>query len=145
MRALYCAVTLVITTITALPAIAGGIEPGLWKVVTRSESGVIVSPPHESTKCLTAEQTNDLGATFSPIPTTINSECAPIERSLNGPLLTWHLVCKGQLNMELSGEFKFDSPQHYTGTIHTKAEMQGMAMVDSRSTVEGRWVSACPR
>ena len=64
-----------------------------------------------------SEETADLATTFSPIPRTINSVCAPIERSLNGPLLTWRLVCKGQLDMELTGEFNFDSPHHYTGTV----------------------------
>lgn len=145
MRAVYCAIALVAGAFTVTPSLAGGIAPGLWKIVAHDESGGFASPPHESTKCLTAEQTNNLGATFSPVPTTINSECAPIERNLNGPLLTWHLVCKGQLNMELSGEFNFDSPHHYTGTVHTKAEMQGMPMVDSQNTIEGRWVSACPQ
>jgi hypothetical protein len=123
---------------------ADGIEPGLWKITSRAESAGMVSPPHESSKCLTPEQTGDLGTTFSPTGMTVNSECAPIERSLKGPLLTWHLVCKGQLNMDLSGAFNFDSPHHYTGTVRTKAEMAGMATVDSQNTVEGEWVSACP-
>ncbi len=28
--------------------------------------------------------------------------------------------------MELSGEFNFDSPRHYTATVQTKAAMGGM-------------------
>ena len=38
----------------------------------------------------------------------------PIERHLEGKELNWRLVCKGQLNMELTGEFNFDTPHHYT-------------------------------
>lgn len=130
--------------VLAAPAgFADGIDPGLWKVTTRTESAGVIGPPHESSKCLTAEQTKDLGATFSPIPSTVNSECAPIERSLEGPLLNWHLVCKGQIDMELTGKFDFDSPHHYTGTVRTKAQMAGMTMVDSENTLEGQWVSAC--
>jgi len=134
-----------IAMLMASGAWADGIEPGLWKITGRAENGGVISPPHESSKCLTADQTSDLAATFSPVATTINSDCAPIERSLKGPLLTWHLVCKGQLNMDLSGEFNFDSPHHYTGTVRTRAEMQGMPTVDSQNTVEGQWVSACPQ
>jgi Protein of unknown function (DUF3617) len=130
--------------LTVSAAGADGIDPGLWKITSRAESGGMVSPPHESSKCLTPEQTSDLGTTFSPTGMTVNSECAPIERSLKGPLLTWHLVCKGQLNMDLSGAFNFDSPRHYTGTVRTKADMAGMPPVDSQNTVEGEWVSACP-
>ena len=137
---MFAAVTLV-----ASAAFADGIDPGLWKITTHTESDGVAGPTHESSKCLTAEQTNDLGATFSPVATTINSDCAPMERSLKGPLLTWHLVCTGQLNMELSGSFDFDSPHHYTGTVQSKAEMQGMPNVDSQNTIEGEWVSACPQ
>jgi Protein of unknown function (DUF3617) len=141
--------SLVIVTCAALAfaaaaARADGIAPGLWKITTHPESGGVAGPPHQSSKCLTAEQTSDLGATFSPIPATVNSVCAPMERSLKGPLLTWHLVCTGQLNMELSGEFDFDSPHHYSGTVRTKAAMAGMPTVDSQNTIEGEWVSACP-
>jgi hypothetical protein len=57
--------------------------------------------------------------------------------------LTWRLVCKGQLDMELTGDFTFDDPHHYTGVVHTKAEMAGMLMVDSRNMLEGRWTSEC--
>ena len=105
----------------------------------------VAGPPHESSKCLTADQTKDLGATFSPIPNTVNSVCAPIERTLDGPRLTWHLVCKGQMDMDLAGDFNFDSPHHYTGTVRTKAEMAGMQMIDTENMVEGQWVSACPQ
>ena len=142
-----CVAIVMFAVITLVPsaALADGIDPGLWKITTHTESGGVAGPPHESSKCLTAEQTNDLGTTFSPVATTINSDCAPMERSLKGPLLTWHLVCTGQLNMELSGSFDFDSPHHYTGTVQSKAEMQGMPNVNSQNTIEGEWVSACPQ
>lgn len=129
----------------ATAAYADGIDPGLWTIIDRVENGGVANPPHVSSKCLTADQTSDLAATFSPIATTINSDCAPMERSLKGPLLTWHLVCKGQLNMELSGEFNFDTPHHYTGTVLTKGDMPGMPPVNSKNTVEGYWVAACPQ
>jgi len=125
-------------------AAAEGIEPGLWKITTRTESGGVSGPPRQNSKCLTPEQTSDLPTTFSPVGRTINSECAPIERSFTGGKLTWRLVCKGQLDMELTGEFNFDSPHHYTATVQTKAAMAGMVGVDSRDTLEGEWVSACP-
>jgi hypothetical protein len=136
----------VMLLLSAAGAYADGIDPGLWKVVTRtSNGGGAAGPPMESSKCLTADQTGDLGTTFSPVPQTVNSVCAPIERSLEGPRLTWHLVCKGQLNVDLAGEFNFDSPHHYTATVRTKADMAGMPMADSQNMLEGQWVSACPQ
>jgi hypothetical protein len=130
--------------LTASIALAAGIEPGLWKINSRTETGGVIGPPHESSKCLSAEEARDLATTFSPIPSTVNSICAPVERSLAGEKLNWRLVCKGQLNMELTGDFIFDSPHHYTATVRTMATMAGMTMVDSQDTLEGQWVSACP-
>lgn len=126
-------------------ALADGIEAGLWKITAVIETGGMTGQPRQSAKCLTAEQVADLPATFSPVATTINSDCAPIERSFDGKQLKWHLLCKGQLDMELTGEFVFDSPHHYTGMVQTKASMAGQPMPDSKNTVEGEWVSACPQ
>ena len=125
------------------PVADDGIDPGLWKIITRTETGGVIGPPHESLKCLTADQTSDLTTTFTPVPNTVNSVCAPIEHELTGDKLNWRLTCKGQLDMELTGEFTFDSPHHYSATVQTKAQMAGMTMVDSRNMLEGQWVSEC--
>jgi hypothetical protein len=125
--------------------LADGIEPGLWQVISRTQTGGVIGPPHESSKCLTPQDVADLATTFSPVSRTVNSTCAPIERSLTGPRLTWRLTCKGQLDMELTGEFNFDSPRHYTATVQSKAAMAGMPMVDSQENIEARWLSACPQ
>jgi hypothetical protein len=126
-------------------AFADGIEAGLWKITTTADTGGVAGPPRETSKCLTAEQVSDLPAPFSPIANTINSTCAPMERSFDGKKLSWHLVCKGQLDMELTGAFNFDTPHHYTGMVASKASMGGQPMPESKSTVEGVWVSACPQ
>jgi hypothetical protein len=130
--------------LSASIACADGIEPGLWKTTNRNVAGGVISPPQETSQCLTAEQTDDLPATFSPISRTVNSECAPIERSFDGKKLTWRLVCKGQLDMELNGVFDFDSSHHYTAMVRTKAAMAGTTMADAQQMIEGQWVSACP-
>jgi hypothetical protein len=132
-----------------LIAHADGIDPGLWKIVTTTKSSGDPGPPgppHESSKCLTADQAGDLATTFSPVSRTVNSNCDPIERTLTGTRLNWRLTCIGQLDMELTGEFNFDSPHHYTGTMRTNAKIPGVPMtVDSESTIEGQWISACPQ
>jgi len=135
----------VVAAVAGSTAFADGIEAGLWKITTIVDSGGMASPPHQSSKCLTAEQVGNLPATFSPVATTINSECDPMERTFDGKELKWHLVCKGQLDMELTGEFNFDTPHHYTGSVQTKASMAGQPMPQSKNSVEGEWVSACPQ
>ncbi len=124
---------------------ADGIDAGLWKITTVIETAGRVGPPRETSKCLTADQVADLPATFSPVANTINSTCEPMQRSFDGKKLSWHLVCKGQLDMELTGEFNFDSAHHYTGMVQSKASMGGQEMPGSKNTVEGTWVSACPQ
>src|ERR1700730_10090756 len=143
MFVLYRVIVTAAFAAAATVACADGIDPGLWKIISRTETGGVIGPPHESSKCLTAEEAHDLAVTFSPVSRTENSVCAPIERSLTGPRLSWRLVCKGQLDMELTGDFNFDSPHHYSATVRTKATMAGMAMVDSQNTLEAEWVSEC--
>lgn len=144
-RRLALSLTAALLTLGAAGASADGIEAGLWKIGTVIETAGRAGPPRETSKCLTADQVADLPATFSPVASTINSTCEPMARKFDGKKLTWHLVCKGQLDMELDGEFSFDSPHHYSGTVQSKAEMGGQAMPGSKTTVEGTWVSACPK
>jgi hypothetical protein len=61
-----------VVTLAASAALADGIDPGLWMITTHTESDGVAGPTHESSKCLTGAQTGDLGATFSPIPATVN-------------------------------------------------------------------------
>ncbi len=146
MVAIYCA-ALVGVMLGLVPAavLADGIAPGLWQIISRTETGGVIGPPRQSSKCLTAKEASDLPTTFTPVGRTVNSVCAPIDRSFSGGKLSWHLVCKGQLDMELTGEFNFDSAHHYTGTVQTKAAMAGMVMINSKDTLEAKWVSDCPQ
>jgi Protein of unknown function (DUF3617) len=141
--AVFGAFALFAVLFAAPAARADGIDPGLWKITAQTKAEGMVSPPHQSAKCLTADETKDLAMTFSPVPRMINSECAPIERKLEGSKLDWHLVCKGQLNVELTGAFNFDSARHYTATVHTQAAI-GPQTIDTLDTLEGQWMSeAC--
>jgi hypothetical protein len=132
-----------VVTIVTSPASAQGIEPGLWKIVSRTAAGGVVGPPTESERCLTAAQAQDVITTFSPVMRTINSTCAPIERDFTDQKLTWRLTCRGQLDMEITGEFNFDGRRHYTATTTARAAMRGIVMIDSRDALEANWVSEC--
>jgi hypothetical protein len=43
-----CAAVLAVATTAAMAAKADGIDSGLWKVITRTETGGVIGPPHES-------------------------------------------------------------------------------------------------
>jgi hypothetical protein len=112
-------------------------------LITRIESGGVVGPPLQSAKCVTPDQARNVAKTFSPVAGTVNSECAPLERNFADGKLAWKLVCKGQLDMEVSGAFHFDSPRHYTAIVHTTATMAGAQVANSQNHLEAQWVSEC--
>ena len=141
LRHVAVAALLVVSTSSAF---ADGIEPGLWKIISRIESNGAVSPSRESAKCFTAAQARDLVATFSPEMRTINSECAPLESSLEGDRLKWRLVCKGQLNMEVTGDYKFRDRRQYGGIVRTTTAMGGQPMSDTVTTLFAERISDCP-
>jgi hypothetical protein len=45
--------------------------------------------------------------------------------------------------MDVSGDFNFDSPVHYTATISTKGWMAGSLMSDVKTELTGERVSEC--
>ena len=137
------ALTAAVLALTGSVAFAEGVAPGLWRIISRTETGGVIGPPHESSRCLTEDQARDVATTFVPPPSADNSSCTPIERSVSGQKLTWHVTCRGQLDMEQAGEFTFDSPHHYTATTRTRATVSGKTMIDSQDTLEGQWVSEC--
>ncbi len=100
----FCvALTAAAVALTASAALAEGVAPGLWRIISRTETGGVIGPPHESSRCLTADQARDVATTFVPSPSADNSSCTPIERSVSGQKLTWHVTCRGQLDMEQAG------------------------------------------
>ena len=119
------------------------ISAGQWKVTTNTVINGGAMPPQVKARCLTAEQTADIGKTFGPAMTTVNSDCARTEYDVTGRRLKWRLQCKGKIDMDVAGEFNFDSPSHYTATVITKGWMGGMLTNDVKTELEGERVSEC--
>ncbi|MGH6981881.1 MAG: DUF3617 domain-containing protein, partial [Stellaceae bacterium] len=117
--------------------------PGLWRITSRTMTGGVIGPPHESSRCFSPGQANDVVATFVPAAGADNSSCTPAEHTLHGSKLSWRLTCRGETDMEQSGEFIFESPHHYRATILTRAAVSGAIMIDSQDRREGRWLSEC--
>jgi hypothetical protein len=89
------------------------------------------------------EQAGDVGMAFGPMMATVNSDCERTEYEATGRKLKWRLQCKGQIDMDVAGEFNFDSPSHYTATIATKGWMAGALMTDVKTELEGEHVGEC--
>jgi hypothetical protein len=122
---------------------ADGLRAGLWRVLSRPVIDGVAGREQESTRCLTQADVADLEKTFSPVGRTVNSTCEMVEHTLTPMRLKWHLQCTGQLDMDLTGEFLFDAPEHYSATVTTATAMLGQKLQAGRMTIEGERVGEC--
>jgi Protein of unknown function (DUF3617) len=126
-----------------LPALADGIEPGLWQITETIIMNGNRTPSQMRTRCLSAEQAGDTAATFSPEYRTVNSDCERAEFSSTASRLKWRMLCKGQLDMDVSGDFTFDTPKHYSAKIESKGSVAGRTMVETSVTIDGEHLGEC--
>ena len=52
-------------------------------------------------------------------------------------------VFKGQLEMDVSGDFSFDTPKHYTATIQSKGSVACREFVNTSVAIEGEHLGEC--
>lgn len=121
------------------------VAPGQWKVTSNTVMNGQTMPPAAKARCLTPEQAGDVAKTFGPVSGTINSTCEPAEYQTTGTELKWHLQCRGQLDLDVLGNFNFDTPSHYTATISSKGRMAGQLISDVKTELEGERVGECPQ
>ena len=119
------------------------IQPGQWKVTTNIMMNGAAAPPQVKLRCLTPEQAGDVAKTFGPVSGTVNSTCERTEYDLSGPRLKWRMQCKGQIDIDVSGNFSFDTRSHYTATVTSRGWMAGALMSDVKTELEGERVVAC--
>src|SRR5580704_6648718 len=126
-----------------LPAAADGIEPGLWQITETIIMNGNRTPSQMRTRCLSAEQAGDTATTFSPEYRTVNSDCERAEFSSTAERLKWRMLCKGQLDMDVSGDFTFDTSKHYSAKIESKGSMGGQTMVETSVEIDGEHLGEC--
>jgi Protein of unknown function (DUF3617) len=137
------ALALVCAALAPLPAVADGIEPGLWQITETVIMNGNRTPSQTKTRCLSAEQAGDTAKTFSPEYRTVNSDCERAEFSSTAERLRWRLLCKGQLDMDVSGDFNFDTPKHYSAKIASKGSMGGRTMVETSVDIVAEHLGEC--
>jgi hypothetical protein len=122
---------------------ADGIAPGEWKVTETIVMNGGKMPTQPRTRCLSPEQAGDTAKTFSPEYQTVNSGCERTEFSSSATALRWRMKCTGQMDMDVSGDFVFDSPKHYTATIVSKGAMAGREVVNTTVAIEAEHIGDC--
>lgn len=141
-RVAGCLIALLAVVALVPSASAQNLEAGRWRVLTTTLSGPL-APPQVATRCLTPEDVADLGKTFAPQVKTENSECTRTEFKLEPTGLTWRLQCKGQLDMDVAGQFIFDSPTRYSAMVTTKASMLDQIVQQSMVSISAERIGEC--
>lgn len=136
-------VVVLLSFLAAQAVSAEPLEPGRWRVVTTTLSGP-PSPPQVAMRCLTPQEVADPGKTFAPQVSTVNSDCERTEFKLEPSGLTWRLQCKGQLDMDVSGQFIFASPTNYSALVITKATMLDRIVQENMVSIAAERVGDCP-
>ena len=119
------------------------IEAGEWKVTSSAGINGATSPPQSKSRCVTPEQAENVAGTFGPVSGTVDSDCEAPTLETAGKTLKWRLQCRGQLDIDATGEFNFDSPRHYTAIITSKGKMAGALISDVRTDIEAERVGDC--
>ena len=132
----------------ALAALAGaanaeGLQAGFWKVTTTPEVNGNPAPTQVNMRCLTPADVADLDKTFSPETRMQNIACERVEHEVSPTSLKWRFQCTGQLTMDVTGIFRFETPQRYSAEVNTKASIGGQTM-NSRVKIEAERVGECP-
>lgn len=141
-----------IATVTMLAALgaaapgnghAEGIEAGLWRSMQTPTINGIAGPPRETSRCLSEADVADLKRTFSPVYGTTNSACEQVEDEFTPQRLKWRLQCRGQLDMDVAGEFVFERRDRYTATIVASSSMLGKPMQEVHTRIQAERVGEC--
>jgi hypothetical protein len=122
---------------------AQGIDAGLWRSIQTPTINGITAPPRETSRCLREAEVSDLKRTFSPVYGTTNSACEQVEDELTPQRLKWRLQCRGQLDMDVAGEFVFERRDRYTATIVALSSMLGKVMQEVHTKIEAERVGEC--
>jgi Protein of unknown function (DUF3617) len=121
-----------------------GLQPGLWKVVTRPEVNAVQAPAEVKTRCLKPDDARDLERTFAPEYRVQGSTCERMNVQWSEHKLSWRVQCTGPLSMDVAGTYEFDTPQHYTGVVTLLGSMAGREM-RSRTVLEGERIGECEK
>jgi hypothetical protein len=121
---------------------AQSLEPGRWRVITTTLTGP-PAPPEVASRCLTPEETSDPGKTFGPQFSTVNSLCERTEFKLESSGLTWKLQCKGQVDMDVAGQFVFESATRYSAMLVTRTTVLERIVQNTLVSITAERVGAC--
>jgi len=130
--------------LTAVPAKAVELQPGLWEMTSKTERAGVVKARPTKTRCITPEQVKAFVDRAPYQKTGTDQSCKSADLKQAGDKMSWRIQCTGKLPMETNASYTFDNPQHDTALFRTTVTIMGKT-ASSTLTVEGRRIGECPK
>ena len=131
-------------TLTAGPACAEDLAPGLWEITIESrapaDSGWTPSP-FSLTQCLTAGDAEDPSRLISSISTPGAKDCNYTDKSYSGGTFRFTLDCSGSFGLKSEGSVTFGA-NSFNGSIRARGNVGGQT-VEFHNRVSARRLGAC--
>ena len=133
---------------SAQDRVAVRLEPGLWKVLTKSSQNGTPLPDKTENRCYSAAEFDDLVATFAtPFP---DKDCSTRDHAVAGNTLTLSATCKGEgpqggtLSVKQEGSYVFEDAKRFTGTLTTTFALPNQPSIVFSLSKRAEQVGPCP-
>jgi hypothetical protein len=119
-------------------------QPGLWKLSNQSVTGGKIQPASTSTRCITPQDIPAHKWMFLLDTAASDTTCTRTVFNATSNTIDWRFACSGQAPRTTEGSIRFDTPEHYTGTVSTKGtEANANLALGAVIHTDGKWVGAC--
>ncbi|HYL59524.1 MAG TPA: DUF4189 domain-containing protein [Candidatus Acidoferrales bacterium] len=118
-------------------------KPGLWNLVNQPETHGKLQPAVTSTRCIKPQDIPADNWVFVLDSAAADATCSRTFFNATSNSIEWRFVCSGPAPRTSAGSIKFDSPEHYAGTVSTKAAKTTGNLPGDLLHTEGKWIAAC--
>jgi Domain of unknown function (DUF4189)/Protein of unknown function (DUF3617) len=119
-------------------------KPGLWKLVNQDVSDGHIQPASTATHCIKPQDIRAHNWVFLLDPVASDATCTRTVFNAPSNSIEWRFVCSGQASRITEGSIKFDTPEHYTGSLSTKrTKVMGDLPLGDTMHTEGTWIGPC--
>jgi hypothetical protein len=123
------------------------LEPGLWKVLTKTSQNGQPMPDKTENRCYSAAEFNDLAATFA---TLFADHVCTRDHTLSGKTLTLSATCSsptpqgGTLVVNGEGSYVFEDDKRFTSSVVSTFTMPNQPSTVFSVTKNAEYVGPCP-
>ena len=119
-------------------------RPGLWQLTSEANAKHGGGPAASTTSNRCIKPADVVANHWVSLLDTAAADgtCSRIDFNTSSNTIHWKFACNGQVQLTTEGSVRFDSPEHYTGTLSRKEPTTGPSSADVVS-LDGKWVGPC--